>query len=328
MFVERGSGGFAAFTREFAERSPVTLGYRLERASVDAPDVYFCQSFGQCTADVADALQEPRRLASLTLNWWLDRSNSAVAPSTGYTVRADADHASSATGSEFEHSRLAVEGTTYLKLGATVLAARARGGWVRSPRWSDNVSDALALHPRTLFFAGGVESVRGYAENQLGPRVLRVRADDLIANGCTPESIADASCDPANTPASAFSPRPVGGTTFAEGSVELRVPLGGKIGGVVFADAARVTSERDVSGATAVSPGVGLRYESNVGTLRLDLGWRPSRSEQLPVVVAADDPSGVPRVMRLATNRAWTEGDGERGVWRHVTLHFVLGHAF
>jgi outer membrane protein assembly factor BamA len=170
--------------------------------------------------------------------------------------------------------------------------------------------------------------VRGYGENQLGPRVLRVRAEDLIASGCTAESIVDATCDPSGAPASVFSPRPVGGTTLAEGSVELRVPLGGKIGGVVFADAAHVTTESDVGGAAAITPGVGLRYESNVGTLRLDLGWRPSRSEQLPVVVATEGASGVQRVTRLATHRAWIEGDGERGVWRHVTLHFVLGHAF
>ena len=327
VFIERGFGAFTAFTREVAQRSPLTLGYRLERAAVDAPDVLFCQSYGQCSRAAADALREPRRLASVTLNWWLDRSNNAVAPSHGYTLRADADHASAATGSEFRHSRLAAEATTYVKLGAAVLAARARGGWVRSPASSADESSRAALHPRALFFAGGVESVRGYAENQLGPRVLRVRSEDLIASGCTAESVADASCDPAAAPASVFSPRPIGGTTLLEGTVEVRAPLGGKIGGVVFVDAARVQIERNAS-TGAVTPGLGLRYESNVGTLRLDLGWRPRRSEQLPVVVATPDTSGIPRVTRLATDRAWTEGDGERGLLRHVTLHFVLGHAF
>ena len=328
VFIERGSGGFVAFTRELAQRAPLTVGYRLERAALAAPDVYFCQSYGQCSASVVAALRDPRRLASVTLNWWLDRTNNAVAPSRGYTLRADADHASAATGSEFKHNRVAAEAATYLKLGRAVLATRARAGWVRSPESSADATRVAALHPRALFFAGGVESVRGYHENQLGPRVLRVRSDDLIASGCTPESVADASCDPAAAPAAVFSPRPVGGTTLLEGTAEVRLPLGGKIGGVIFADAARLTTESDVKGAGAVTPGVGLRYESNVGTLRLDVGWRPWRTEQLPVVVATRDASGVERVTRLATDRAWTEGDAERGLLRRVTLHFVLGHTF
>jgi len=328
VFIERGSGGFVAFTRELAQRAPLTVGYRLERAAVDAPDVYFCQSYGQCSASVVAALREPRRLASVTLNWWLDRTDNAVTPSRGYTLRADADHASAVTGSEFRHNRLAAEATTYLKLGRAVLATRARAGWVRAPNSSGDGAGVAALHPRALFFAGGVESVRGYHENQLGPRVLRVRSEDLIASGCTPESVVDASCDPAAAPASVFSPRPVGGTTLLEGTAEVRFPIGGKVGGVIFADAARVTTESDVKGATGVTPGLGLRYESNVGTLRLDVGWRPRRTEQLPVVVATRDPSGVERVTRLATDRAWTEGDRESGLLRRVTFHFVLGHAF
>ena len=322
VFVDRGRGAFTTFTRELTQRSPLTLAYRLERATVDAGDVYFCQSFGQCEADDIAALREPRRWASVALNWWHDRSNSAVAPSAGYTIRADGDHASRATGSEFSHDRITTEATGYVRLGGAVLATRARGGWVRAE------SDARTVHPRALLFAGGAESVRGYGENQLGPRVLRVRAEDLVANGCSEASLADGSCDPSATPARAFSPRPIGGTTLLEGSVELRIPLSGSLGSVLFADGAVLSGRASADTESAVTPGLGLRYESNVGTLRFDAGWRPRVSNRVPVVVATRDVDGTTRVTRLSTERSWTDGDDDRGFRRRVTLHFVLGHAF
>ncbi len=327
VFIDRGFGGFAMFSRDLAPRSPLTVGYRIERASVDAGDVYFCQSFGECDADAAAVFREPRRLASVAMNWWLDRTNHAVSPSRGYTLRADADHASSATGSQYHHNRLSAEATAYRRLGPAVLATRLRGGWVRS---SEALGDGggPVLHPRALFFAGGSESVRGYDENQLGPRVLRVRAEELLAHGCTAESIDDATCDPSGTPPRAFSPRPTGATTLLEGSVELRMPISGSVAGVAFADGAVVRSRHGGQSAGAVTPGLGVRYEANVGTLRFDVGWRPGRSAQLPVVVATGGQDGPPRVTRLLTERRWTDGDGERGLLRHVTLHFVLGHAF
>jgi len=328
VFIDRGVGMVATFTRELAQRAPLSVGYRIERASVDAGDVYFCQSFGQCAATDLSAFREPRRLASVTANWWVDRSDDAVSPSRGYTLRADADHASNATGSEFTHDRLALEGTAYVPLGRMVLATRARGGWVRSGHGADDATTSNVLHPRALFYAGGVESVRGYGENQLGPRVLRVRSADLLANGCTDATIADGTCDAAPTPASAFAPRPIGAERLIEGTVELRMPIGGRVGGVVFADGAVVGASSGIDRVTAVTPGVGLRYESNVGTLRLDLGWRPRARERLPVVVATRDAAGNERVTRLATERLWTEGDGERGALRRVRVHFVLGHAF
>ncbi|HEX6052122.1 MAG TPA: BamA/TamA family outer membrane protein, partial [Gemmatimonadaceae bacterium] len=113
-----------------------------------------------------------------------------------------------------------------------------------------------------------------------------------------------------------------------EGTAELRMPISGSVAGVVFADGAVVRSRHGGASAGAVTPGLGVRYESNVGTLRFDAGWRPRRSEHLPVVVATRDVDGTSRVTRLATERSWTEGDGERGLLRRVTLHFVLGHAF
>jgi len=326
VFVDRSAGASASFTRELAERALVSVGYRIERTEVDADDVYFCESFGLCDAATARALREPRRLAPVTLAGWLDRSNSPVAPSRGYTLRLALDHASAATGSEYRYVRVDGEATAYRAIGSWVLAGRAQGGWAHAT--------GGILHPRALFYAGGAESVRGYGENQLGPRVLRVPQDALLASGCTEASLADGSCDPNAAPSRAFSARPAGATALLEGSAELRTPLAGKMGGVLFADGAVLAPgagalpEKRVA---AVTPGVGLRYESPVGTLRLDAGWRPARTERLPVFVETRAANGSTQVTRLATERQWSSSDdasGKHGALRRVTLHFALGHAF
>lgn len=327
VFVDRGIGGFASFTREVVDRAPVTLGYRMERAAVDAGDVYFCQSFGLCDASTIGALRDPRRLASVTLNAWLDRSDSPVNPSAGHTLRLELDDASRATGSEYRHFRVSGEATAYHAFGSWVLAARARGGWAHAQ--SESV-----LHPRALFYAGGAESVRGYGENQLGPRVLTVRRDALLAGGCTDASVADGSCDPGEVPSRAFSARPVGATSLVEGTLELRVPLAGRIGGVFFADGAALgpgAGSVAMKRAAAVTPGFGLRYETNVGMLRLDAGWRGANAERLPVVVETRAPNGDVQVLRLGTEKRWDPLDdvtGLRRTLRQFTLHFALGHAF
>jgi len=241
-------------------------------------------------------------------------------------MRVDLEHASAVTGSDYDHFRVDGEASVYRPLGSWVLATHVRAGWAHTP-----VSQVL--HPRMLFYAGGSQSVRGYRENQLGPRVLRVRSEDLIASGCTGASVADGSCDPNAGPRGAFSPQPVGATTLIEGSVELRKHLAWRLGGVLFGDAAVVGPGAGTLAAERVStvtPGVGLRYETPFGELRLDAGWQPDKSERLPVLVETTAADGSSQLARLTTQRQWTSVDdanGRRGL-RRVTLHFAVGHAF
>ena len=320
-FVDRAIGLSTSFTREVTEHAGVSFGYRWERAAVEAGDVYFCESFGLCDATALRAFRDFRRLSSVSLGGVLNRANSPVAPSHGQTMRVDLEYASPATGSEYEHFRIDGEGAVYRPLGSWVLATHVRAGWAHTP--------GDVLHPRMLFYAGGSRSVRGYRENQLGPRVLRARGADLVARGCTDASIADGSCDPNAVPRSVFTPQPVGATALLEGSIELRKRFAWRLGGVVFADGAVVGPGAGTLAAERVStvtPGIGLRYETPFGELRLDAGWQPDRSERLPVVVE----SGSSQLIRLTTERQWTSVDdanGRRGL-RRVTLHFALGNAF
>ena len=324
-FVDRALGLGTLFTSEVTGHAQASAGYRFERAAVEAGDVYFCESFGLCDAAALGAFRDFRRLSSVSLGGSLNYANSPVAPSRGQTMRLDLEYASPVTGSEYDHFRVDGEASAYRPLRSWVFATHVRAGWAHT--WGD------VLHPRMLFYAGGSQSVRGYRENQLGPRVLRVRAADLVASGCSDASIAGGSCDPNAVPAGAFSPQPVGATALLEGSVELRKRFVWRLGGVLFADGAVIGPGAGTLSAehvTAVTPGVGLRYETPVGALRLDAGWRPDRSERLPVLVETTAADGSSRLVRLTTERQWSLADDANGGGglRRLTLHFAVGHAF
>jgi len=96
-------------------------------------------------------------------------------------------------------------------------------------------------------FAGGPGSVRGFALNRLGPL-------DAKKN-------------------------PVGGNSLIEGSVELRFPIVGDLGGAVFVDFGNVfrpaLTYQLADLRYAVGPGI--RYNTPIGPVRLDVGFLVDR---------------------------------------------------
>src|SRR5581483_9623793 len=101
------------------------------------------------------------------------------------------------------------------------------------------------------FYAGGINSVRGYERWRVGPLV----DDD-----------------------------PIGGRSVVEWSLELRHPITEQLGGALFLDAGQVSrSSFDIPfGSLRYGTGFGVRYKSPVGPLRVDLGF--------PVQPPDDDP--------------------------------------
>jgi outer membrane protein assembly factor BamA len=184
--------------------------------------------------------------------------------------------------------------------------------------------------------------VRGFSENQLGPRVLSVSSlvltDTSLVRPCTPAELANATCNPnaPGIPASAFHPRPLGGNSVAEGSIEYQFPIGivNGLRGALFVDGAVVRGGQfsNLIGATSsITPGFGLRFDTYVGPVRLDLGIRPTLVEQLPVVTAVTDPGGTQHLVTLKTFRRYdpVEGSGGiRGILNRLMLHLAIGPAF
>ncbi|HEY4129781.1 MAG TPA: BamA/TamA family outer membrane protein, partial [Gemmatimonadaceae bacterium] len=346
VFVDRGYGSQATFTHQIEPRAPLSLTYRYELNRVDASDVYFCVNFGVCDRVTIDALRSHQSLSPLTLTGFVDRSDQPFEPTKGYVARLDLEHASAFTASDYRYNRAFLDAAFYTHRSGkqSVLSGHLRMGWVRA--LSTGV-DSGVLHPRKRFYAGGANSVRGYAESQLGPRILTLDASKLDTtsgiNGgkCAATAARVQFCDPNSSKVSNgdFFSQPLGGTSLIEGSVEYRFPLNfgpnlRHFFGAVFLDGGIVGSgdvrglqsvSNFVKGTGAVTPGFGLRYDSPVGPIRVDIGLNPNKTERLGVVTAVPDATGVVHIVTLPGSRLFTP---DKTFFNHLVLHFSIGEAY
>ena len=336
IFIDRGYGGAVTLTNQVRVRAPVSLTYRFEVNRVDASDVYFCVNFGVCDTTTIGGLRSHQRLSPLSLTGFIDRSDDPLDPTRGYLARVDLEHASSVTLSDYAYNRAYVDVAAYDHHGLnSVYAAHLRLGMVRSLGGS-------VLHPRKELFAGGASSVRGYGPNQLGPRVLTIDPNKLTdttrAGHCSLATVANGSCDVNAISGLAdkeFNPQPLGGTSLLEGSVEYRFPIAmqRKLTAALFVDGAVVGSgplptlqnfTNITRGTGAITPGFGIRYKSAVGPIRVDIGFAPARTEQLPVVTEVTV-NGEQKIVPLTHTRSYTPA---KTLLERFTLNFSIGQAY
>lgn len=368
VFVDRGYGANATFTRELAERTPLSATYRFEITRVEAGDVYFCVNYGVCDNPTIGALRGRQRLSPVALTLSVDRTDAPFSPTRGLLGRVELEHASAFTSSDFRYNRAYADVAFYrpLPFKRAVGAVHVRAGWV-NPLASTAVAVGLngeagagageILHPRKRFYAGGSQSVRGFGENQLGPRVLTIDPDKLrgrdsnSTGGVTytcPPSVAISACDinAAGLTDEDFRPRPLGGTTLLEAGVEVRIPVWGPIVGALFVDGAILgegTFNSIAKGTGAITPGFGIRYESPVGPIRVDLGIRPLLRETLPVITQVTDSTGRRTLVSLAPAdgcksattpgcRVYPDRMSKQSfinrLTNRLTLHLSIGQAF
>lgn len=369
VFVRSAVGGYISAGRSLGRGANVTVGYRPELTELRAEgSLFFCVSFIACAVEQIALLQEPHWLSPLTLSFSVDRTDALFTPTAGFVFRTDLEHAAAYTGSDFAYTRLLAEGSTYTgEPGGVVLATRIRGGmgWPREGNGS-----ALGLNPQKRFFAGGSNSVRGFGPFRLGPTVLGIDAVEYLAGpddpttpdvvegaGCTVAQINDATCDPRPLEGrpGVFEARPAGGEILLEGNVEMRFPLpvgGGRLRGAAFLDAGQVwaTSRVFDMRELVATPGLGVRYLSPVGPIRIDAGFNLQRPRALPVVTTEveDCFRGTPGCVvmeearlnlrntdeivsldRTIEYQPFTSGlDTVAGWLQRFQLHFAIGQAF
>ena len=157
------------------------------------------------------------------------------------------------------------------------------------------------------FFSGGPSSNRGYALRGIGPHGVVPFFEPTLAAA----QLAAACADP-NAPD--FDPArcllPLGGPTLWEASAEVRFPLTGPLSSALFCDTSDV-SPREVNprfDRPHLSCGPGARYETPIGPIRLDIGYR------------------IPGLQVLGDDT----GEGEPPTFFGVPLafHFGVGEAF
>ncbi|MDE3002399.1 MAG: BamA/TamA family outer membrane protein [Gemmatimonadota bacterium] len=367
IFVRRAFGGQIGLSRSVAQRTVLTGFYRPELSELDATDVLFCSGFLVCAPSDIKQLEEPNSLSPIGLSFTRDRSDDLLNPRSGYRILLDVEHAGRWTASDFRYDRIVAEASRYASAGRVVFAARVRGGWVGSGDFegladqSQADSAAVAIvHPQKRFYTGGANSVRGFAQSRLGPRVLLADPPTLLSmqpggGMCLPSELEDRSCQA--DPGVPYEIQPIGGTRLLEANVELRFALG-FAEGVIFTDVGQAWAQDDPNlsfETLEFAPGVGVRFASPVGPIRLDLAYRFRGAENLPVVTEAirafcseadvssnrceepDDPSDRIVVDGAAINWVRTEmrdlvqlmpkvlfGANDRG----FQLHVSIGQAF
>jgi len=309
VFVREAVGVDLSLFRAVSANTSITFAYRPELTKLEAAAVFFCTSIQVCTPEDIASLQEPAWLAPVSVNIVQGNTDNVFNPTRGYQLVLNFEHASSLTGSEFQYNRVLGEVTAYVATRpGHVLAARVRSGWIGAGTFALPAGATAVIHPQKRFFSGGANSVRGFAQNQLGPRVLTVDPSSLLfpVDGtgdvpCTPGQVMDLTCNANLLSDGAFgTPRPTGGDVVLEGGVEYRMALGRNLETAIFADFGRIWSEPGSGKVSAleISPGVGMRYLSPVGPIRVDLGYRFRGIEPLQVVTtqirafeAGDDPA-------------------------------------
>jgi outer membrane translocation and assembly module TamA len=177
-----------------------------------------------------------------------------VEPHKGVYTTLDLGMASHVFGSQPNFGRFLARNASYYSLGGRLVLARSTEfGVIRPYHFQGSVLDAIPLPER--FFGGGNTSQRGFPENEAGPRDL----------------------------GTGF---PLGGTALLFNQTELRFPLiGENIGGALFHDFGNIfsdlksmsfrTDQRNVQDFDYMvhAVGLGIRYRTPVGPLRLDLAY-------------------------------------------------------
>ncbi|HUP88005.1 MAG TPA: BamA/TamA family outer membrane protein [Longimicrobiales bacterium] len=339
IFVRTARGGYLTMSRSLGPGETFSFGYRPELTELSAGgDLVFCVNFLTCGADEIKVLREPHWLSPFALTYGRDRANNLFWPNGGYSFHFDGEYAAQAIGSDFSYARVISELTHYQKIGSgSVLATRLRPGFARA---LGEPAEGLGLHPQKRFFGGGANSVRGFAQFRMGPKILTTDALDFltvdsIPGHCTAAQVNAGTCNVGGLVEGhefEFVTRPVGGEAILEGNLELRVPFfWEKLRAAAFLDFGQVWRQsKDVSLSDVVfTPGFGFRYFSAIGPVRVDIGYNPKPSERLEVVTTkvVDTGTGLERTNELVSlgTVLWNANPS----WRdHIQLHFSIGQAF
>jgi translocation and assembly module TamA len=176
-------------------------------------------------------------LLSLPITLTFDNTDNLFEPTRGFRATATAIPTESlgGAGGNATFVTLQAGGSTYMDLsgnGRSILALRALIGAIEG-------AGQFQIPPDRRFYAGGSDTVRGYKYQWISPHF--------------PDGI------------------PEGGTAIDTATIEFRQRIGASFGAVAFADAGQVNaSGHPFGGPIDVGVGIGLRYFTSFGPIRLD----------------------------------------------------------
>jgi outer membrane protein assembly factor BamA len=217
-----------SFTAEqaYRVRRPLELryGYGIERNHT------FIRS------DAADPFDLEVKVARLTTSGLVDRRDDAFNPARGWFAASTLEFSTPGLGSDLKFLKDFVQYTRFVSAGkGLVVASAARFGFART-------FGGEVLIPSERFYAGGANSVRGYREDDLGPRSILDDAE--------------------------------GGSALVVLNGELRFPVYRWLKGVGFVDLGNVYPKvSDISFTDfQIGVGAGARFDTPFGLIRFDFG--------------------------------------------------------
>jgi outer membrane protein assembly complex protein YaeT len=178
------------------------------------------------------------QLSAIMIDGLRNTTGSLLDARRGYVVSLHLEQAGRWLGGDWDYNEVSGEGRYYVPLGSrAVVAVRARAGAIDA---AGPEEELVPFFKR--YFLGGSTNLRGWGRYEVAP---------LSEEG-----------------------NPIGGHSFFSFSTELRVPLVGKLSGVLFLDGGNVwTSPWDINlNDLRYDVGPGIRYNTPVGPIRLDVG--------------------------------------------------------
>lgn len=275
------SGGRVTLARELSRSDPVTRRQALTTASVtfvNEYEDYTISDFALQDLSFRDELialgLDPTRgagrgtLVALGIDLQHNTTPNLIDARRGYLAQVHIEQAGQWLPGDFNYREYSGEIRSYVTVARRgVLAGRVRAATIDA---SGPLLGNVPFFKR--YFLGGASSLRGWGRFQVSP---------LSGSGL-----------------------PIGGHSLLEATAEARVPLRGSVSSVVFLDAGNAWTESfemhldDLRYAL----GLGLRYLTPIGPIRVDLGYQLNPISGLLV-------DGAPEPRR----------------WR---LHFSIGQAF
>lgn len=314
-YLRESTGAQVAVTRALGEQTLVTTIAEVENGRTVGSPIILCIGFETCDEEDLELVQQRRWSNSLSVAAVRDLTRTENFVTRGYNVRGAVDWASPVLGSDNEYLRLVLEGSAHRAVGERI----ALSAFLRAGRF---LHGSLGLEggyipPERRFYAGGPNSVRGYSRNALGPTAYVIRMEEP-EEGEEPPEETDEPREPE------LRSTATGGTQTIVGSVEVRMPspwLTDQLRLAAFVDAGHVSApDLDLgTNGVRVTPGVGVRFMTPVGPIRLDVAYNPHPPEPGPLY-AVDER----RLIRLADEFQ----PERRSFLNRFRLHFAVGQAF
>lgn len=321
LYIQPEFNIFPLLVRTDDQNAQAVIGYREVKAAT-----WLDRSYGKLYSSVGYAVQVENpftyvgpladNLSTLVISYpeviaRLDFRDDRIHPHKGTYFAANFQYAGGPFGGTAGDIKTQPEARAYVPISSGItLATRASVGFLFPRNYGDTIHNGLNndttsnLWERTRdiqtvlfrgFFSGGPTSNRGYPTRGIAPHGIvpflnPSTASQQAANNCT-----------GAMPDLGLCSVPIGGFSLWEFSTELRFQITGPLSAALFVDMSDVSPRpNDLRFKYLhLSTGIGGRYDTPVGPIRLDLGYRVQPLQVLGYanedeVSRADPTAGLP----------------------------------